>query len=257
MDELVMCTITKVFSQGAFLTLDEYAGKEGMVHLSEVASGWIKNIREFVREGQRVVCKVLSVDERKGHVDLSIRRVKETQRRWKVEQFRREQRAEKLLEYAAGKLGKDLDSAYAEAGFALQEKFGDLHSAFVAIAKDKELIEGLGLDARWVDILGEAASSAVEAPIFKVVGYVHLSHTGPEGIKVIKSAMINARDSVKSPDVDVEFYNVGSPRYRVDVTAPSYKVAEETMRKVAEIATAEVEKAGGKGELHPAKKGGR
>jgi len=254
-DELVMCTITKVFSQGAFLTLDEYGGKEGMVHLSEVASGWIKNIREFVWEGQKVVCKVLSVNPRKGHVDLSIRRVKETQRRWKIEQFRREQRAEKLIEYAASKLGKDLDFPYAEAGFTLQEKFGDLHSAFAVVVKNEKALEGLGLDGRWVEVLREVASSAVEVPIFKVAGYVHLSQFGADGIKVIKSAMIAARESVKDPEVHAEFYYVGSPRYRLEVTAPSYKTAEEVMRKIAEAAIVEVKKAGGKGEFHPAKKG--
>lgn len=254
-DELAMCTITEVFPQGAFVTLDEYGGKQGMVHISEVASGWIKNIREFIREGQKVVCKVLSVDPRKGLVDLSIRRVKETQRRWKVEQFRREQRAEKMLEYAASKLGKDLDSAYVETGFALQEKFGDLHSAFAGVAKDEKVLEGLGLDARWVEVLKEVASAAVEVPIFKVVGHVHLSHQGSEGIRVIKSAMVGARDSVESPEVHAEFYYVGSPRYRLEVTASSYKAAEEVMRKIAEEAIAEVERAGGKGEFHPAKKG--
>jgi len=38
-DELVMCTASKVFPQGSFSKLDEYPGKEGMIHISEVASG--------------------------------------------------------------------------------------------------------------------------------------------------------------------------------------------------------------------------
>ena len=43
-EELVMCTVTKVFAQGAFVAMDEYGGKEGMVHLSEVASGWVEGV---------------------------------------------------------------------------------------------------------------------------------------------------------------------------------------------------------------------
>jgi len=84
-----MCTVTKVFNQGAFMRLDEYGGEEGMVHVSEVASGWIKNIRDYVREGQKVVCKVLAVDPKRKHIDLSIRRVKDSERRWKVQQLKR------------------------------------------------------------------------------------------------------------------------------------------------------------------------
>lgn len=255
-DELVLCTVTKVFPQGAFVKLDEYGGKEGMVHISEVASGWVKNIRDFVREGQKVVCKILAVNPRKGQIDLSIRRVKDSQRRWKAQQWKREQRAEKLLELAAGKLGKDLDTAYEEIGFALQDRFGDLYSAFESVAaKGKEILADLTTDKRWIDVIGEIAVSTIEPSTVEVVGYVDLSCPAPNGVEVIKSAMLSALDSAKSNGVNIEFYYVGSPRYRLRVTAPSYKVAEGAMQKAAESAIAVVKKAGGKGEFHAVPKG--
>ncbi|MEK6948847.1 MAG: S1 RNA-binding domain-containing protein, partial [Nanoarchaeota archaeon] len=49
-DELVLCTVTKVEFHSVFVTLDEY-GKGGMIHISEVSPGRIRNIRDFVREG--------------------------------------------------------------------------------------------------------------------------------------------------------------------------------------------------------------
>src|SRR5688572_32691078 len=70
--ELVVGTVREVQNFGAFVTLEEYTGKEGFCHIREVAPGWVKRIRDYVREQQRVVCKVLGVDEKKGHVDLSI-----------------------------------------------------------------------------------------------------------------------------------------------------------------------------------------
>ncbi len=230
--------------------LDEYGGKEGMVHISEVASGWIKNIRDYVREGQKAVSKVLAVDPKRKHVDLSLRRVKDSERRWKVQQLKREQRAEKLLELAAGKLGKSLDEAYEETGFALQDKFGDLYSALESAAKDKNALTNVVKDQRWAEVLSNIAASTVEPPSYDVVGYVDLSCSAPNGVEVIKSAMMDARDSTKGDEVDVEFYYVGSPRYRIEVTAPSYKAAESAMQKVVEGAIAAVKKAGGKGEFH-------
>lgn len=251
-DELVMCTVNKVFPQGAFVALDEYGSKEGMVHISEVASGWIKNIRDHVRENQKAVCKVLAVDPKRKRVDLSIRRVKDSERRWKAQRLKLEQRAEKLLELAAGKLGKSLDQAYEEAGFALQDKFGDLYSALESAAKNKESIADVVKDERWIEILSEVATSTVQPPVFKVTGYVSLSCPTPNGVDVIKSAMINARDSVTGGDTKVEFYYVGSPRYRIEVVAPSYKVAESAMQRASEMAIEAVTKAGGKGEFHKA-----
>ena len=44
--EIVIGTVTRVLDFGAFVSLDEYEGKEGLVHISEVAPGWIKDIRE-------------------------------------------------------------------------------------------------------------------------------------------------------------------------------------------------------------------
>jgi translation initiation factor 2 subunit 1 len=255
-EDLVICTVAKVFPQGAFAKLDEYEGKEGMIHISEVASGWVKNIRDFVREGQKSVCKVLAVNPQKGHIDLSLRRVKEGQRRWKVQQWKREQRAEKLLELAAGKLGKTLDNAYEEVGPALQDKFGDFYSAFESVAANgKEVLSDLSIDKSWVDVLGEIAASMVVAPTVEIVGYMDLSSPAHDGVDIVKSAMINARDSIKTDEVDAEFYYVGSPRYRIKVIAPTYKIAEGAMQKAAEIAIGVVKKSGGKGEFRPVPKG--
>ncbi len=64
--------------------------------------------------------------------------------------------------------------------------------------------------------------------------------------------MMDARDSTKGNEIDVEFYYVGSPRYRIEVTAPSYKTAENAMQKAVEGAIAAVKKAGGRGEFHRA-----
>src|SRR5207302_7807512 len=75
--ELVVCTVANVKNFGAFVTLDEYESKEGFIHIAEVSSGWIKYIRDYVREGQKVVCKVLKVDQEKGHIDLSLKAVKD------------------------------------------------------------------------------------------------------------------------------------------------------------------------------------
>jgi len=247
-EELVMCTVTKIFAQGAFVTLDEYGGKEGMVHLSEVASGWIKNIRDHVRENQKVVCKVLSVDPKRQHVDLSIRRVKDGERRWKAQRVKLNQRAEKLLEIAASKLGKNLDQAYNEIGFALQEKFGDLHSAMEAAAKDSSSIAGIA-DKAWVDAIAEVARSAIQSPSYKVYGYVNLSSLSPNGIEIIKSAIINARDSIRDENTDVEIYYVSAPRYRIEVKDQSYKAAENKMQQAAQMMIDAVTKAGGKGEF--------
>lgn len=78
--ELVIATVDSVKDYGAFVKLDEYPDKIGFVHITEISSGWVKYIRDYVREGQKIVCQVMNVTPSKGHVDLSLKRVNDHQK---------------------------------------------------------------------------------------------------------------------------------------------------------------------------------
>src|SRR5688500_8221945 len=101
--ELVVGTVREVQNFGAFVTLEEYPGKEGFVHIREVAPGWVKRIRDYVREKQRVVCKVLGVETKKGHVDFSIKVVNDYQKCEIIQAWKNEQKADKFLEMLAAR----------------------------------------------------------------------------------------------------------------------------------------------------------
>ena len=126
--ELVICKVEKLNPHSAFLSLVEYQGIEGMVHISEISSGWIRDIRDHIKAGQTVVAKVMAVDGR--NVGLSIKRVDESQMNNKTREYNLELKAEKLLEIVAKKMGKTLESAYEEVGYLLQDKFGSMHEGF-------------------------------------------------------------------------------------------------------------------------------
>ena len=66
--ELIVGTVIKVQNFGAFIRLDEYPDKEGFIHIAEIATGWVKRIRNHIKEKQKVVCKVLHVDSAKNHI---------------------------------------------------------------------------------------------------------------------------------------------------------------------------------------------
>src|SRR5438067_13457350 len=73
-------------------------------------------IRDYIREGQKVVCKVLKVDKEKGHIDLSLKAVNEHQRREKIQEWKNEQKAENLFAIVAQRLGKTVDECWQEFG---------------------------------------------------------------------------------------------------------------------------------------------
>ena len=72
--DLLIATIETITDYGAYTKLYEF-NKRGLFHVSEIPSSWIRNLRDFVREGQKVVLKTLRVNLEKGHINLSLRRV--------------------------------------------------------------------------------------------------------------------------------------------------------------------------------------
>src|SRR5438046_9534156 len=122
--DLVVWTVTNVKNVGAFVTLDEYEAKEGFIHIAEVSSGWIKYIRDYIREGQKVVSKVLKVDKEKGHIDLSLKAVNEHQRREKIQEWKNEQKAENLFAIVAGRVGRTVIHRWQECGYVLIDTYG-------------------------------------------------------------------------------------------------------------------------------------
>ncbi|GIW29304.1 MAG: S1 RNA-binding domain-containing protein [Meiothermus ruber] len=62
--------VTRIMDFGAFIEFP--SGESGLVHISQVAHEFVKNIRDHLNEGDVVSVLVLGRDE-KGRLDLSIK----------------------------------------------------------------------------------------------------------------------------------------------------------------------------------------
>jgi S1 RNA binding domain protein len=63
--------VTGITNFGAFVELPE--GSTGLVHISEVADTYVKDINEFLKVGDQVTVKVMNV-EKDGKIGLSIKK---------------------------------------------------------------------------------------------------------------------------------------------------------------------------------------
>ncbi|MCP8617777.1 S1 domain-containing post-transcriptional regulator GSP13 [Salirhabdus salicampi] len=71
--------VTGIQPYGAFVALDEET--QGLVHISEVTHGYVKDINEHLNIGDEVKVKILNIDEEKGKLSLSIRATEEAPKR--------------------------------------------------------------------------------------------------------------------------------------------------------------------------------
>jgi translation initiation factor 2 subunit 1 len=248
--ELVVGRIDEIEDFGVFVDLLEYEDKRGLCHISEVASGWIKNVRDHVSEGQTVVAKVLEVDEESVQIDLSIKDVNDHQRKDKIQEWKNEQKADNWMELA---FGEDLeDEKYAGVANVLLAEFGSMYDGFEQAAiHGTEALEDTDLTDEEVDAIVETARENVSVPYVNVTGYVDLQVASPDGVDAVKEALQAAEGNGEIPDeVDLEVTYVGSPEYRITVRAPDYKTAESHLEESAERAAAVIAEHGGSGEYH-------
>jgi translation initiation factor 2 subunit 1 len=244
--DLVVCTVTQVVDFGAFVTLDEYVGKQGLIHISEVASGWIKYIRDHVREGQKIVCKVLNVDKSRHHIDLSLKDVNEHQRREKIQEWKADQKAWKWLQMAYQDRPDDLKRV-------TDSLLGSYNSLYLALEEaainGADALADMGLTEEDMKLLESLSRDNVKIPSVEISGYVDLTSPAPDGVEVIRKALKQAK-RIKDKDVTMGITYIGAPRYRIHVTAPDYKHAESVLKKAAQSAVKYMEQHGGEGAFH-------
>lgn len=201
--ELVICKISRVNPNSAFAILEEYK-KEGMIHISEISPGWVRDIRNHIKEGQTGVAKVIGVEG--GHISLSLKRVDKRQENERMREYTLDQKAEKMLELVAKKFGKDLDEAYFLVGFYLQENFGSLHKGFEMAMKKPDQLE---ISTQWKEAMADIAKKSIEQKEFIFKARLLIKSYKGDGINIIKELLKKAEEN------GLEVKYIAAPEYMV------------------------------------------
>ncbi len=241
--ELVVGTVVRVNPFSAFVALDEYNKKEGMIHISEVARKWIKDIRDFVKEGKRVVALVMRVDEEKRHIALSIKRVNKRSAEERLKEYKREQKAEKMLALIAKNNKISLDKAYDEIGFPLQSIFGEMFKAFQMslTSEGYELLIKKGLPEKWAKQIKEVAETQMEIKEKSIKGILELKCPTSDGVESIKKVL------KKSEKKGFEIRYISTPKYSISLKTKDAKRGQKELQKAADTIISELKKLGGEG----------
>ena len=75
--EIVLCTVEKIIGTTVFVKIE--GNGEGTIVTSEISPGRIRNLRDYVIPGKKIVCKIIRV--REGAINLSLRRVKPSEKK--------------------------------------------------------------------------------------------------------------------------------------------------------------------------------
>ncbi len=241
--EYVIVKITEIMPYGARCELVEYPGYRGFIHIGEVSTSWVKNIRQHVKEGQMRVAKVLRVNHDRKMCDLSLKRVSGAIEKRKLEEVRRKKRAKGLLSVAEKIAGKPPEGLEEK----LSEVFGDVLRAFEEAALHGEkALEDVDIPEEWKRAIVQVAQKYIEVPKKTVRAEMEIVVPGPRGAAVIRDVLTRAREiASKTEHTEARIYTQGAPVYVVDVTSYDYKTAERVLSSICTFVEDEIRKAGG------------
>jgi len=213
-NDVVLCAVTRIESTGVFAKIEEY-DCEGAITLSEISPGRIRNIREFVSVGKKIVCKVLRKNN--DRIELSLRRVSAKERDSILEHYKKERIFSSILKSV------------------LNEK---TEETIVKIKQDKDIVEVLEemklnpevlkkyLNQKELDKLKEILSQKKESEK-EVQKKITLKSDDEDGI-------IHIRKILETKEADISY--LGSSNFLIRVKGKEYKTANNQLEKVlAEI----------------------
>ncbi len=205
-----LCTVTRIESAAVFVNIDEL-NTEGMIVFSEIAAGRIRNIREFVSIGKKIVCKVLR--KKDNHIELSLRRVTASERDGIMDKYQKERVLSSILKPI---LKEEVTQIVEKI-----KKENDVVDIVNNLRNNPQPLKEY-LTAPQFEILKKQLSEKKEKDK-EVKRKISIKSDSKSGIKDIKSIL-----DTKEADI---FY-LGSSQFMVTVKAKDYKQANSQMEKI-------------------------
>ena len=224
--EFVIIKISKIMPHGAYCRITEY-NIDSYLPISEVSSGWIKNIHEFIKEGQQDVAKVIFTDKEKKSVDISLKKTTSKAKKDKINDFGLEKRAEGMVNKALiSSKSEDKKHTIIEELSKIAATYNEIINS---ISEGKDPLSQIQ-EKDFKDALYELVAKTIKPKTYTVSYNVDLSTADTKsGINLIKEAL----SSIEKEGVEVLY--MGAPKYRFLATDSSYPDAEDKIKHARNI----------------------
>lgn len=189
---------------------------EGTITTSEISPGRIRNLRDYVVPGKKIVCKILRV--RDGRVHLSLRRVKQSEKKELLEKVAKERSFKAMLKTVLGKENVD------EVIEKINEDY-DLLNFFEVLKEDNGLLDkyvGKGDAEKILKILESKKEKLKE-----IRKKFSLSSKDSSGVVKVKDIL---ESSCKGSKCEISYVAAG--KYRLGIKGEDFKEIKGEVVKV-------------------------
>lgn len=229
-DDIVLCKVTKIFPNSVFVDLLEY-DTQGMIHISEISPGRIRNIRDYVSVGRQLVCKVLRLDNNRGHIDLSLRRVNSHQKQEKLGNIKQEMKAENFIKQISVREDVKFEDLYNLLAPIILKKYDYVYLAFRELSTGQITAKKLGLPDDYSKVIVKACKEKFLPPKAILTGKIMMRTYHNDGVERVQKALLDIEQISKT--ISVRYLGAGS--YRFEIEDSTIKAAEKQYVSLEDI----------------------
>jgi translation initiation factor 2 subunit 1 len=230
LEDVVMVNVRSIADMGAYVHLLEYNNIEGMILLSELSRRRIRSINKLIRVGRTEPVVVIRVDEDKGYIDLSKRRVTPEDIERCTEIFSKAKAVNSILRHVAAILGyksdEELEELYKKTAWffeAKTNKRGSSYDWFKQAVVDPSLLDECGLDEKTKTTLLENILQKLTQQAVKIRADIEVACYTYEGIDSVKDAL-RSGIACGTEEVPIKINLIAPPLYVMTTQTPEKQV---------------------------------
>jgi len=240
---------------GAYASLLEYNGREGMMLLSELSKRRIRSVSKLLRVGRNELCLVHRLDVEKGYIDLSKRRVAPEDAVAKEEQFAKAKAVHGIMRHVAMNNDIPVEELCSKVAWPLYKSHGNAHDAFRRhINEEINIWEELDFSQPGMDLshLADKIKADIESDLrrkliqqmLRMRAKIEVSCSEYEGIDAIRASLLKGLEA-STPEVEVKIKLIAHPQFVLSCMCRDKALGLQTIEKAMSlIETSIVEKGG-------------
>jgi translation initiation factor 2 alpha subunit (eIF-2alpha) len=216
--DVVLCTVDRIEGTVVFVKIEpfEQTKSEGTIIMTELSSGRIRNIRDYVVPNKKIVCKILRLSQ--DRVDLSLRRVTNKEKKEVMEKFQHEKSYVSVL--------KSILKDKADKTISEISKTSSLYDFLEDSKEDSKKLESLVGKTDSTKIIEIISQQKKNKKIIKKE--FNLSSLESNGLETIKSLLIK----ISTKEAQIKYLAAG--KYTIEIESTDLKSADNKIREILE-----------------------
>lgn len=255
-DSNVLVQVNKVDEKmGAYVSLLEYDGREGRINPSEISKRRIRSLLKILRIGSTEIVTVVSVDEEKGYIDLSKKRVDEGDRAPAQEKYMKAKAIHGIMQHVARNHDISCEELCSKVSWPLQELHGCAYDAFRQhINEEMDIWADVDFSQPGEDLsaLAEKLKADIELNLrrrlmnamARLQAKVEVACSEYEGIDAVKAALLEGFKASKE-EYEVNIKLIAHPIFALTCMCKEKEIGMKVLEDAIERIRIDIEARGG------------